>query len=349
MEATKMKLRIITAAAALTAGAFGAGHLTSQVTSSSGAAPHLCTPTKPAEKAGKFCWGDLAPASRTMPADPTIVASVGQDYVLRCPDGRLRVHFVTGPLYADCEPYPISKTTTTVAPGTATTAPKQTKQTCTRPAFETSAPFGGWTDGDYYVYNNMWNDSSPPSSGVGRQTLYACSYSNWYVVSDQPATTDVKTYPNAQENFKSVPVSQFSTLTSSFAETDPHVGIYEDAYDMWLNGIATSGSNEVMIWNEDHNQVPGGSALATVTLDGRAYTVWTTGNHSYTAFVAHSYFTSGTVNLLEFYDWLIRQGWLPSSSVVDQVDYGVEVCSTNRAPATFQFTNFSINATTHGA
>ena len=200
-----------------------------------------------------------------------------------------------------------------VLPATTTPATTTPGQTCTDPAFTTSAPFGGWTDGNYYVYNNMWNDASAPPSGVGSQTLYACSYSNWYVVSDQPATTDVKTYPNVQENFKSVPVSQFTTLTSSFAETDPHVGIYEDAYDMWLNGIATRTSNEVMIWNENYHQTPGGSPQGTVTFDGRAYTAWTTSNRSYIAFVANSYFTSGTVNLLEFYHWLIDRGWIPSS------------------------------------
>ena len=30
----------------------------------------------------------------------------------------------------------------------------------------------------------------------------------------------------------------------------------------------------------------------------------------------------------------------------EQIDYGVEVCSTDSAPADFQFRNFSINATT---
>ena len=251
----------------------------------------------------------------------------------------------------------VAPTTTTVAPttttgpvATTTTAPATTTTTtasgsaCTNPAFETSAPFGGWTYGGYYIYNNMWDDSSPPPSGVGSQTLSACSNGSWSVVSDQPATVEVKTYPNIQQNFSSVPVTKFSTLTSSFAETDPHVGIYEDAYDMWLNGVASSASNEVMIWNEDYNQVPAGTPQATATFDGRAYTVWATANDSYIAFVASSNFTSGTVNLLEFYDWLINRGWISSSSVVDQIDYGVEVCSTNNAPASFQFGTFSIDA-----
>ena len=248
-------------------------------------------------------------------------------------------------------PTTVQVTTTTTQPTTTTTQATTTTtattgQTCTDPVFETSAPFGIYTSGNYNVYNNMWNDSAPPATGLNSQQLYVCSPASWYVTSDQPATTDVKTYPNVQENFSSVPVSQFSTLTSSFAETDPHVGDYEDAYDMWLNGVASSGSNEVMIWNENYNQTPAGSPEGTVTFDGVTYTAWTTSDHSYIAFVANSNFTAGTVNLLEFYDWLISQGWISASSVVDQIDYGVEICSTDSAPATFQFTNFSINAAT---
>src|SRR5215472_5711074 len=52
---------------------------------------------------------------------------------------------------------------------------------CPNPAFTTSDPNGGWSDGGYYVHNNMWN----ASAGLGPETLYACSYHNWYVVSNQ--------------------------------------------------------------------------------------------------------------------------------------------------------------------
>ena len=45
----------------------------------------------------------------------------------------------------------------------------------------------------------------------------------------------------------------------------PYVGIYEFAYDIWLNGIAGSGSTEVMIWTDNYKQVPSGSQLETVT------------------------------------------------------------------------------------
>lgn len=217
---------------------------------------------------------------------------------------------------------------------------------CNHPVFSSSAQFGIWDHDGYNVYNNMWDMNKPPASGPGSQSLHVCDYNSWYVVADMPLpgqpADSVKTYPNVQENFSSVPVTKFSSLRSTFAEADPHVGDYEDAYDMWLNGIASHGSNEVMIWNEDHGQVPAGSPRARASFNGVTYTAWSTPGNGYIAFVANRYFTAGTVNLLAFYRWLIAKGWIPSSSTVDQIDYGVEICSTGAAPAKFDFTNFSI-------
>lgn len=215
-----------------------------------------------------------------------------------------------------------------------------TSAQCTHPQFTTSSTTGMWPNGPYFVSNNMWN-----SSGYSvTQTLYACSFSNWYVVANMNNDSGngaVKTYPNVQENFNEKPISSFHSITSTFAETSPHVGIYEDAYDMWLNGVASSGSTEVMIWTENFHQVPSGSVVASVTLGGRAYQVWKSG--SYIAFVADSNFISGTMNLLQFYDWITGQGWIPASSGLGQIDYGAELVSTNSAPAKFSFTNFSIS------
>jgi hypothetical protein len=212
---------------------------------------------------------------------------------------------------------------------------------CANPQFVTSSPTGIWGNGPYFVYNNMWNISGYSVS----QTLSACSFSNWYVVAtmnNDSGNGAVKTYPNVQENFNEKAINSFHSITSTFAETSPHVGIYEDAYDMWLNGVASSGSTEVMIWTENFHQVPAGSVVASVSFSGRAYQVWKNG--SYIAFVAESNFTSGSMNLLQFYDWIIAQGWIPGSSTLGQIDYGVEIVSTNSAPATFSFTNFSIAA-----
>ncbi len=189
----------------------------------------------------------------------------------------------------------------------------------------------------------MWNITGYQVA----QTLYACAYNNWYVVANMNNNSGngaVKTYPNVQENFNERAISSFQSLSSSFSETSPHVGIYEDAYDIWINGIASSGSTELMIWNDNYGQRPAGSAQGTVTFDGRTYTVWkTTG--SYIALVANSTFTSGTVNILEVLQWLTSQGWVPANSTLGQICYGVELVSTNSTNQTFTFNNFSISNT----
>jgi len=214
---------------------------------------------------------------------------------------------------------------------------------CTNPQFVTSDPGGGWSDGRYYVYNNMWNINGYG----GTQTLYACSYNNWYVVANMNNDRNdgaVKTYPNVHEDFNERAIRSFHSISSTFAETSPRAGIYEDAYDIWLNGIASSGSTEVMIWTENYNQVPGGSVVGTVTFGGRTYKVWRNGDN-YIAFVANANFTSGTLNLLEVFDWIIAKGWIPASSTLGQIDYGAEIVSTRGVPATFAFTNFVLNST----
>jgi Glycosyl hydrolase family 12 len=230
-----------------------------------------------------------------------------------------------------------AKPAVSTKPATAT-SPAPSEQ-CTNPQFETSAPTGGWSDGGYYLYNNMWNAARYSV----QQTLYACSYNNWYVVANMNNDTGdgaVKTDPNVQMNFNEPAISSFQSISSTFAETSPDAGIYNDAYDIWLNGVDTAGSDEVMIWNQNHGQRPAGSVVAVATLDGRTYQVWKYGG--YIAFVAEPAFTSGTVNLLAFFNYVVSQGYIAANPTLGQIDYGVELVSTNGAPATFTFTNFSV-------
>ena len=110
------------------------------------------------------------------------------------------------------------------------------------------------------------------------------------------------------------------------------------------NAVAnpSAGSDEVMIWNENHGQIPGGSPQGTVTFDGVTYTAWK-GDGNYFAFVANNNFTSGNLDLLQFFKWLMNKGWIANNSTLVQVDYGVEVVATN-GPDTFNFSNFSVSA-----
>ena len=216
-----------------------------------------------------------------------------------------------------------------------------------------SDPNGQWSNGGYFIRNDAWNGDAGP------QTLYACSYSSWNVVASEPSTTDVKTYPDVQMDFQEngeatgsgVPINTYHSITSTFAETSPHVGIYEDAYDIFVNSntLVGPGTTEIMIWVDNYKQVPAGNKFASaVTLDSRTYDVYYeadngNGGH-YIAFEANTNVTSGTVDLLAFFNYAIQQNWIPDTAPLNQICFGVEICETNGAQATFEFTDFSISA-----
>jgi hypothetical protein len=213
---------------------------------------------------------------------------------------------------------------------------------CLNPVFVTSTPIGTnsiWANGGYFVFNNVYNTTDSP----GPQTLSACSYQSWYVVSDQSSDAGaVESYPNVQMNFSDVPVSSLHVITSRFAETSPHVGVYEDAYDIWLNGVATAGSTQVLVWVDNDNRVPTGTKVTTTMLGGRTYDVWKTSDDAHIVFVATMTFTSGTVDLLEIIDWTIAQDWLGANATLAQIDFGVEIESTGGVSAKYTFDDFSI-------
>jgi hypothetical protein len=212
------------------------------------------------------------------------------------------------------------------------------------PEFVTSDPNGGQSVGGYYVHNNMWNSAkyTPCTS-----TLHARSHDDWYVVTrmnNKKGDGAVKTYPNVHKDYDRVSVGSFDSLTSRFAETSPKVGIYNVAYDIWVNGIATPGCTEIMIWTENFKQVPGGRYVQNVSFGGRRYKVYQSASSRYIAFVATENFTSGTVDLLDIMKWAIAKGWLPADSTLNQICFGVEMVSTDDADATFRVTAFTIDA-----
>jgi hypothetical protein len=212
------------------------------------------------------------------------------------------------------------------------------------PMFVTSHPNGGWSNGGYYVHNNMWNSAkySPCTS-----TLYAWSPDNWYVVArmnNKKGDGAVKTYPNVHRDYGSVPIDSFDSITGNFGETSPHLGIYNFAYDIWINGIARPGCTEIMIWTENFNQVPGGKHMQDATFGSHTYRVYRNPGSGYIAFVATTNFTSGTVNLLDIMKWAIAKGWLSDKSTLDQICFGAEIVSTDDTDATFRIAAFSIAA-----
>jgi hypothetical protein len=242
-------------------------------------------------------------------------------------------------------------TTATTTPTTTTTPP--VGQECTDPVWESSDPDGMFFDGGYIVHNNMWN-----AGGYDvEQTIEACSWRSWNVTATADNSSGdgaVKTFPNTHKDWHNwstghePPLSDFPVLRSTFAaKLGPQVGIYNVAFDIWLNGVP--GNREIMIWTENHNQRPAGSRIASgLEFSGITWDVWATSGNGYIAFVAHEDVTSGELDLREMLDYLIAQGRVPADSTLGQIGFGVEVVSTDGAPATFEFLDFSVADTVGG-
>lgn len=216
-----------------------------------------------------------------------------------------------------------------------------TGSVCTNPYFTTSGSNGGITDGGYYVHNNLWNAAPYPGT---KGTTQVCSYHSWNHIGTASNTGDgaVKTYPNVHKDYSGRTISSFPRLTSNFAATPPGAGIYNVAYDLWLNGVP---NDEVMIWTDNHNQVPAGSRFASnISLGGHNWDAYATGGNGYIAFVPSNgaRYTSGTVDIKAMLTYLIAQGRVAANATLDQICFGVEIVDTGGVPATWKFTDFSI-------
>jgi hypothetical protein len=228
-------------------------------------------------------------------------------------------------------------------------APSAQAVACVHPKFVTSDPNGLWEQGGYWVHNNMWNASSYDIS----ETLRACSHGNWSVrVTADNSTGDgaVKTYPNVHRDFDSgngePRLSSFTRISSTWAARTPGVGIYNAAYDIWLNGVP--GDNEVMIWTDNLRQVPAGDVVARgLSFGGNRWRLWATDDNGYIAFVASHRLTHGTVPIRKMLSYLVAHGRISQDSTLGQICYGFEVVSTDGAPAKFKVNAFSVSTARH--
>ena len=134
------------------------------------------------------------------------------------------------------------------------------------------------------------------------------------------------------------PSGQFRSITSTFSEAYPSAGSWDAGYDLWLN----NWSIEVMIWNQwaGSQAYWPGIATQTLTLDGVPYSFYKNGAEL--MFFRGSQTTSGSVDLLAAFQWLVSKGYVSSSDVPTQLEYGVEIASTSGSE-TFPLTGLTFN------
>jgi hypothetical protein len=198
--------------------------------------------------------------------------------------------------------------------------------------------------GSYYLFDNQ---DSCGAMGCGPESAYGCTNANhtvsFVVTSNQPkGNSTVLAYSSMQDNFNSAPLTSFTTITSTFAEVSPRVGSYDVAFDVWLNGVSAPGSQQIMVWVDAYNRTPLGNHVTSTSLGGRTYDVYRTTNGSQITLVATQTFTSGTVDLLGIFAWTLAQGMIPSGSTLSQIEFGVEIVSTDGTNATFYFDEYSV-------
>jgi hypothetical protein len=146
------------------------------------------------------------------------------------------------------------------------------------------------------------------------------------------------------------PLSSFSSITGSFTENGPaNTGDdYEAAYDIWAGTGNSNGAQEIMIWVDNHGQTPAGSDVASATIDGVGYKIWSTakaGTVGHTvSMVLNSNQSSGSVNIRDDLNWLESNGYMPAGSGLNQIDFGWEICSTAGVPETFTLSQYGIKA-----
>lgn len=206
--------------------------------------------------------------------------------------------------------------------------------------------FGSWYDpmqqSGIVVNNNVWNDAEH-----GPQTIYANSWRNWQVITEQPGTgadDGVKAYPDTQLGVN-LPVSSMTTLPSSFDVTTPAGGgvvtgngpQWNAAYDLWFNGFG----KELMIWNnwtanwQYYNTLYSG---VSITVDGVLYQAWNNGTVG-TWFIRQSVTNVGTVDIAHIIAAAVSRGWLVSGDVLNNLEYGFEIMYTG-TPMAFTLNDF---------
>jgi len=196
--------------------------------------------------------------------------------------------------------------------------------------WSSSAQYASWANGGYTIYNNVWG------SGAGFQSIWANSYSNWGVWSDQPNTSGVKSFPNSTKVVNTA-LSSLTSCTSSFNVTPPYNGSYESTYDIW----DSNNAYEIMLWMNWYGSVgpisatynSSGNAVAVVTnlsVGGYTWNVYkgSNGSNAVFSFLCTSQTTSGTVDVRAILNWIKSEGWF-GSITLGKVQFGFEITSSN--------------------
>lgn len=201
------------------------------------------------------------------------------------------------------------------------------------------AQYGTYSSSGYAVNNNLWGEAS----ASGSQCSYVDSISGsgvaWHTTwSWSGASNSVKSYANSQFLLNKKLVSQLSSIPTSAQWSYSNTNLNADvSYDLFtaanINHVTYSGDYELMIWLGKYGSIqPIGSQVATVTIDGVSWALWSGSNgsqHTF-SFVAPSPIQSWSGDILPFFKYLAQsQGFPASSQYLIDLQFGTEAFTSN--------------------
>ena len=133
----------------------------------------------------------------------------------------------------------------------------------------------GWNT---YVNNDCWGSTSCGTDPTTYK-LEANSPGDWQttVLQGPAGDTAVHSYPDVQQLYDYVPITSFSQLTSTYAETMPAEStgtIAQFAWDIWVDGPAGT-VNEIMVWVDNKTRGSGGATqVGVATIAGQDWTIY---------------------------------------------------------------------------
>jgi cellulose 1,4-beta-cellobiosidase len=138
---------------------------------------------------------------------------------------------------------------------------------------------------EYRIQANEWNSNARQCITYTSGTAWSVSTANFNLSGGAPAT-----YPSifkgchwgscTTSSRLPIQVSKLASARSSWGTTQPAAGAYDVAYDLWTHSTPTTGGqpngSEIMIWMNSRGGVsPFGSRVATATIAGLSWDVWT--------------------------------------------------------------------------
>ncbi len=207
----------------------------------------------------------------------------------------------------------------------------------------------------YVVMNNVWGASTPQCISVEGQAFDVTRAEHMNSLNGAPAS-----YPAIYQgchfgdctNNSGLPiqVSNLKTATSSWSTVQGN-GVFNTAYDIWFhqtsNVSGTPNGAELMIWLNSKGQIwPAGSRIATVTISGASWEVYTTrmSGWNYIAYrrVQHTTSVSG-LDVAAFIRDATSRGSIQPSWYLSGVEAGFEIW---QGGAGNKSSGFSFSATT---